>query len=232
MRRLWFEMHGAMRRGFCGLSGKVSASLILACSMTIGSFAQAAHPSAKVTVDWNKTILVSRSTPTLQIVVNPMLNRGSAIHDGAFSAVKQLGAEDVRYVPWLPYPRLAVAELEPPTPTSTSWNFSLIDPMMEDLMAATSGHSTIINFSTIPAWLFKTPKPVTYPKDPNQVFWDYTQGTELVDPSGKSLGDYYARLVSWYTRGGFTDENGKFHASTHHYNLPIMGGIERSRFRA
>ncbi|MGH9616430.1 MAG: GH39 family glycosyl hydrolase [Acidobacteriaceae bacterium] len=164
---------------------------------------------------------MSKSTATFQVVVNPMLERGSPIHDSAFRAIKQLGAEDVRYVPWLPYPRLAVAELEPPTPSGTSWNFSLIDPMMEDFMAATSGHSTVVNFSTIPAWLFKTPQPVTYPKDPNQVFWDYTQGTELVDPSGKQLGNYYARLVSWYTRGGFTDENGRFHASTHHYKLPI-----------
>lgn len=221
MRRLWFEMHRAARPGFCGSSGKTIAGLMLAGSMAMCCFGQVAHPSAKVTIDWNKVILVSRSTPTLQIVVNPMLNRGAAIHDGAFSAVKQLGADDVRYVPWLPYPRLAVAELEPPTSTSTSWDFSLIDPMMEDLMAATSGHSTIINFSTIPAWLFKTPKPVTYPKNPNQVFWDYTQGTELVDPTGRHLGDYYARLVSWYTQGGFTDENGKFHASTHHYSLPI-----------
>ncbi len=221
MKMLGFELQRAVRRGPWGWSGKVGVGILLAFFSGIACLAQAALPSAKVTVNWNKTILVSRSTPTFQVVVNPMLERGSPIHDGAFRAVQQLGADDVRYVPWLPYPRLAVAELKPPTPTGTSWNFSLIDPMMEDVMAATSGHSTIINFSTIPVWLFKTPKPVTYPKDPNQVFWDYTQGTELVDPTGKSLGDYYARLVSWYTRGGFTDENGKFHASTHHYSFPI-----------
>src|ERR1035437_411710 len=154
----------------CGVfaaSVRIMSGLVLVFLGAVSCWAQAAPPSAKVAIDWDKTVLVSRSTPTLQVVVNPMLNRGSSIHDGAFSAVKALGAEDVRYVPWLPYPRLAVAELEPPRPTSTSWNFSVIDPMMEDFMAATSGHSTVINFSTIPAWLFKTPKPVTYPKDPN-----------------------------------------------------------------
>ncbi|HEY3987739.1 MAG TPA: glycosyl hydrolase family 39 [Acidobacteriaceae bacterium] len=174
-----------------------------------------------VTVDWNKTILVSRSTPTLQVVVNPMLRSGSPIHDGSFEALKQLGADYVRYVPWEPYPRLAVAELDPPTQAGTSWNFSLIDPMTKDFLNATSGHSTVMNFSTIPAWMFKTDKPVGYPEDPNQVVWDYTQGTELRDPSGKELGDYYARLVSWYTRGGFTDENGKEHHSGYHYSFPI-----------
>jgi Glycosyl hydrolases family 39 len=211
------ESNRSVSREIC----KGISCLALTFAATLSCWAQAAPPSSKVAIDWDKTVLISRSTPTLQVVVNPMLNRGSRIHDGAFGAVKTLGADYVRYVPWLPYPRLAVAELEPPTPTGTSWDFSLIDPMMEDLMAATSDHSTVINFSTIPAWLFKTPKPITYPDDPNQVFWGYTQGTELVDPSGKALGDYYARLVSWYAKGGFTDENGKFHASPHHYSLPI-----------
>ncbi len=150
-----------------------------------------------------------------------MLRRGSPIHDQAFDAIRQLGADYVRYVPWLPYPQLGVAELEPPTATGTSWNFNLIDPMTKDFLAATKGHTTVMNFSTIPAWLFKTEKPITYPRDPNQVDWDYTQGTELQDPSGKQLGDYYARLVSWYTRGSFTDENGKVHTSGYHYTFPI-----------
>ncbi|KAA6462179.1 glycosyl hydrolase family 39 [Acidobacteria bacterium AB60] len=149
-----------------------------------------------------------------------MLNRGSPIHDGSFAALKSLGADYVRYVPWLPYPRIAVAELERPTAEKTSWDFTFIDPVTTDFLDATQGHSTIINFSTIPAWMFKTEKPVEYPADPNQVFWHYTQGTELLDPTGKELGDYFARLVSWYTKGGFTDENGRRHESRYHYSLP------------
>lgn len=174
----------------------------------------------RVTIDWSKTILVSRSTPTLQVVVNPPLRQGSTIHDPVFAALHDLGAENVRYVPWLPYPRLAVAELEPPTATNTSWDFSLIDPLTIDFLEATKGHSVILNFSTMPAWLFKTTKPVTYPADPNAVFWDYTKGTELLDPTLKDLGDYYARLVSWYGQGGFTDELGVRHNSGYHYDIP------------
>ena len=174
----------------------------------------------KIAIDWEKTLTVSQSTPTLQVVTNPMLNPGSPIHDGAFSALKALGADYVRYVPWLPYPKIAVAELEPPTKDGTSWDFTYIDPVTKDFLAATEGHTTIINFSTIPAWMFKTDQAVKYPEDPNQVFWDYTKGTELRDPTGKELGDYFGRLVSWYTKGGFTDENGKRHESGYHYTFP------------
>jgi hypothetical protein len=101
-------------------------------------------------VNWNKTLLALKTTPTLQVVVNPMLRRGSPVHDGAFAALRSLGADYVRYVPWYPYPKLVVAELEAPTATKTSWDFSLIDPMTEDFFAATKGHTTILNFSTIP----------------------------------------------------------------------------------
>jgi Glycosyl hydrolases family 39 len=175
----------------------------------------------KIDIDWNKVVLVSKSTPTLQVVTNPMLNPGSPIHDGSFSALKDLGADYVRYVPWLPYPKIAVAELEPPTKDKTSWDFKYIDPVTKDFLTATQGHSTVMNFSTIPAWMFKTDQPVKYPEDPNQVFWKYTQGSELRDPTGKELGDYFGRLVSWYTKGGFADENGKRYESGYHYSFPI-----------
>jgi hypothetical protein len=182
---------------------------LLSCS----AFAQ------KIEVQWDKIERMSKTTPTLQVVVNPPLRRGSAIHDNVFAALQQLGAEYVRYVPWLPYPRLGVAELEPPGTDTVSWEFSAIDPMTVDFLNATQGHSVILNFSTIPQWMFKTEKPVPYPADAGQAVWDYTQGSELRDPSMKELGDYFARLVSWYVNGGFTDELGKRHESGHHFKV-------------
>jgi hypothetical protein len=174
-----------------------------------------------LTIHWDKVTVVSKSVPTLQVVVNPPLRPGQPLGAAAYQAVKELGADYVRYVPWLPYPKLAVAELEPPTAQKTSWDFSLIDPMTKDFLAATDGHPTVMNFSTSPNWLYKTDKPSTYPADPNQVTWNYTQGTELRDPTGKELGDYYNRLVSWYVDGGFTDENGVRHESGYHYKFPV-----------
>lgn len=173
----------------------------------------------EVKVDWTKVEYTSRTTPTLQVVVNPLLRRGSPIHDQAFQSLRNLGTDDVRFVPWFPYPRLAVAELAPPTGNRTFWDFSLIDPIVLDFLNATGGHSVVLNFSTIPQWMFKTDKPVDLPSDPNEVDWSYEQGTELRDPSMKEVSDYYTRLVSWYTRGGFTDELGHLHASGHHYRI-------------
>ena len=106
------------------------------------------------------------------------------------------------------------ALLTPTRPSGTS-NTSIL--VVEDFLHASEGHSPVFSFSTIPEWMFATPKPVLYPDDPNQVFWDYSQGTELHDVG--ALADYYARLAAWYTQGGFTDELGKFHASGHHYDI-------------
>ncbi len=179
--------------------------------------------------NWDKIVSVSRTTATLQVVVNPPMRRGMPIHDNVFKTLHDLKADYVRYVPWLPYPRLGVAELQPPEAGKTFWDFSLIDPMTIDFLEATKGHSVILNFSTIPAWMFKTNKPVTYPNDPNQAVWDYTQGTEFRDPTMKEVGDYYGRLFSWYTQGGLTDEAGNRHESGYHYDIPyweVLNEIE------
>lgn len=210
----WFQHHQTL--------GKFARLFVVGCFACIATpLVLHAQQPLQLTVHWDKTTVVSKSTPTLQVVVNPPLRRGQPLSAPSFNAVKELGADYVRYVPWFPYPKLAVAELEPPTPQKTSWDFSLIDPMTIDFLNATKGHPTVMNFSTMPAWLFKTDKPVTYPADPNKPIWNYTQGTELRDPSGKEMADYYERLVSWYVKGGFTDENGVRHESGYHYKFPV-----------
>ena len=196
-------------------SYSVAIAVLIFCAPTSGG-----QESTKVTPNWDKVLRITQTTPTLQVVVNPPLQRGTPVHDNAFDALHDLGADYVRYVPWLPYPRLGVAELEPPKDGKTSWDFTAIDPMTIDFLEATKGHCVILNFSTIPQWMYTTDKPVEYPADPEQVTWAYEQGTELRDPSMKEVADYFARLVSWYTNAGFTDEFGKRHDSGYHYSIP------------
>lgn len=127
-------------------------------------------------VNWEKSVRVSRSTPTLQVVVNPMIREGSPIYEASFEALRNLHAEYVRFGAWYPYPRLSVAALEPPGEDTTSWDFSLLDPILFDFLKATQGHTSILNYCTIPQWMFKTPQPVPYPDDPNEIYFDYKGG--------------------------------------------------------
>jgi hypothetical protein len=195
----------------------ISAAFFL--SILFAATAQTSSPDT-VSVQWSQVGMTSKTSLTLQVVVNPPMRRGTPMHDSIFTALQALGCEYVRFVPWLPYPRLGVAELQPPTHEKTSWDFSVIDPITLDFLDATRGHSVILNFSTIPAWMYKTDKPVTFPDDPYAVFWDYTQGKAPRDTTYSEIAGYYARLYSWYTKGGFTDELGKRHESGYHYKVP------------
>jgi hypothetical protein len=210
------------------LSTRTTQALLLTCAIATAVAAQ--EKPLSIVVHWDKVVRTSQTASTLQVVVNPPLERGTAVHDNAFRALHELQADYVRYVPWLPYPKLGVAELEPPADGKTFWDFSVIDPMTIDFLEATKGHPVILNFSTIPQWMYKSDKPWTYPADPNQVTWDYEHGSELRDPSMKEVADYYARLVAWYTQSGLTDEYGKRHESGHHYSIAYWEVLNEVEF--
>ncbi|CAF5191619.1 unnamed protein product, partial [Rotaria magnacalcarata] len=105
-----------------------------------------------------------------------------------------------------------------PPQNNTYYNFNYLDTMLQDFLDATDGHSRIISFSTQPNWLFKLDAPHIYPDNASLADWRYPVGTELVDDTMHALGDYYGRLVAWYTRGGFIDEYGRKHTSNYDYN--------------
>lgn len=185
---------------------------------TLTSFQQlAAQDTLKV--DWMATQKELKTTPTLQVVVNAKLRRGSEIHDQAFAALKELQCDYVRFCPWFPYPRLGVAELEEPKDGNTSWDFKLMDELVEDFMNATQGHQVVMAFSTTPQWMWKSDWYTGAPADPNQEEWGYNVGSELKDPSGKQLAAYFKRVFQWYSKGGFIDENGKHFKSNHNYKI-------------
>ena len=206
-----------------------SIHIVIICVITLLSGINL-YAQNSVSIDWNTTISTSKTTPTLQLVENPMVRPGSSIHVATFKALKELGADYVRYVPWFPYPKMAVAELEPPTKDKTSWNFTYLDSTMQAFMGATEGHSVVINFSTTPAWMWKTDSIVKYPADAYKTCWTYNQGTQLRDTTMKEVSSYFARLLSWYVKGGFTDELGKFHKSGHFYKIPYWEVLNEPDF--
>ncbi len=69
-----------------------------------------------IEVSWTTHDYDLHTVPTLQVVANPLLSRQfSPIYKQIFASLKQLNAEYTRYAVWFPYPKLAVAELDPPS---------------------------------------------------------------------------------------------------------------------
>ena len=173
-----------------------------------------------VQAHWDKVLRVSKTVPTFLLGAGPADWPGSPLHDKVFQAMKDLGADEVRYAGGgYVYPFYGVAEMAAPTATTTSWDFSRLDPLTEDVMNANKGHTIVLNFTTIPAWMFKDNESVHYPTDPTKTCWECNHGKELRDPTYREVADYFARVVSWHVKGGFTDELGKWHPSGHHYKI-------------
>jgi hypothetical protein len=147
------------------------------------------------------------------------------LQEAEFAVLRNL---DARYVRWhLIDPARQVAEIYPPTKGKTSWDFSHLDADMIPFLEASKGQEPIINFTIVPFWMFKTGQPIPHsdiPADPAlRAAYLEASCKELVDPTGEELGNYFARIVSWYTKGGFTDENGIYHYSGYHYDMPWWG---------
>jgi len=101
--------------------------------------------AGRLTLNWWRTLAESKATLSIQVCVEPPMRRGLILHDQLFEALHNLDAELPRFQPRHLYPKLAVAELEPPGGGKTSWDFSLLDPLLMDFMQATAGHPVGVN---------------------------------------------------------------------------------------
>ncbi|CAF1348508.1 unnamed protein product [Adineta steineri] len=69
-----------------------------------------------IEVSWTAHDYNLHTIPSLQLVTNPLVSRQfSPVSKEIFANLKQLNAEYARYAVWFPYPKLAVAELDPPS---------------------------------------------------------------------------------------------------------------------
>ena len=156
-------------------------------------------PPATVTPHWDAPLASGvTAIPTYLDQVNSVtMSRDSKTHDAVFARIRELGADHIRYLHWDPMP-MSYPERFPPKDGKTSWDFSGIDPYVEDFMANTVGHDSVINFAPVGAFL--------------------TNSTGYRDPTGVAAGEYFSRIISWYTKGGFVDELGIKHISNHTYD--------------
>ena len=187
--------------------------------------------AVKVSAEWNGTTRVSETVPTTQHLASAYTLRSNPLNKPLLKALRELHTNDTRLQLWFTVPRQAVAELKEPTATETFWNFEYIDPLFSDFFANTSGQRHV-NVGTIPRWMFNVPD-IKIPSDPGASFHPYTDGTTgalLKDPTGKQFADYQVRIYEWYTKGGFTDEIGKYHKSGHHYKITYWGILNEPDF--
>jgi len=174
----------------------------------------------EILTDWQSIVGVSKTIVSIHACPEPPMRRGSRIHDQLFQVLRDFNADYPRLSPWFPYPKLAVAELRPPSGGQTSWDFSLIDPIVDDFIKATSGHPVIFNPSTLPRWMFTSTSPVSYPENPDEICWAYAYGDRKFTPTtAKLFAEYQGRLAGWFLKGGFKDEYGQWHQSGHHYPI-------------
>jgi hypothetical protein len=85
-----------------------------AAAAALLALSAAAAPNV-VTVSWASPLRPLQTVAAFQTVVNPVTTRESPYHDAVYDKIASLKAPFQRYVPWLPYPRLGIAELEPPS---------------------------------------------------------------------------------------------------------------------
>lgn len=176
-------------------------------------------PTWEVRPNWDKPGTLVKTAIAIEVCPEPPMRRGKKTHGPLYKALRDFGGDYNRMAFWYPYPRMSVAALEPPTKEKTSWDFTHMDPLVLDFVEAAQGRPVMINVSTIPAWMFKSYEPSSYPVDPDEIVWNYSKGRELRDPTLKEVRDYFVRVVKWYTQGGFADENGKWHESGHRLKI-------------
>jgi len=196
-----------------------TALLIGAVWVCTGASVYAKDAPIELSMDWGSAVATSKTTISVQVCPEPPLRRGHPLHTRLFESLRGLGAEYARLQPWHPYPKLSVAELHPPKDGRASWDFTLIDPIVEDFMAAAQGRPVIVTFGTVPAWMFNTGTADIIPENPDEIAWTYSTGPHFTDfeSTVKLFAAYQARLAAWYLKGGFEDEYGQWHASGHKY---------------
>eukprot|EP00747_Dinoflagellata_sp_TGD_P028785 gnl/TRDRNA2_/TRDRNA2_133481_c0_seq1.p1 gnl/TRDRNA2_/TRDRNA2_133481_c0~~gnl/TRDRNA2_/TRDRNA2_133481_c0_seq1.p1 ORF type:complete len:565 (+),score=84.60 gnl/TRDRNA2_/TRDRNA2_133481_c0_seq1:150-1844(+) len=182
----------------CGAEGSATAQTL---SLNTVHGEGPTSPSFIVDPMWTQKPFVASGVsaiPTYLDQVNPRtMARNSPIHKEVFARIKELAADHIRYLHWDPFPT-SFPLPHPPVNNKTSWDFSGIDPYVEDFMTASEGHDSVINFAPMYTW--------------------GTNDAGFLDPTGTKAGEYFSRIISWYTKGGFVDELGVKHVSNYSYN--------------
>jgi hypothetical protein len=85
---------------------------------TVHTGAKADNDNNPILIDvvWSEIDYKLHTIPSIQVITNPLLTRQfSPIHKQVFDNLAQLNVDYARYAAWFAYPKLVVAELDPPS---------------------------------------------------------------------------------------------------------------------
>ena len=139
----------------------------LGCFISHSSLFAQGSTHTDLKIDWSKTAFESKSTPTLQVVVNPMLLRGSKMYCGSFAALKNVGGGVCPLCTLAALSKAGRCWIRTTHERRDLVRVKIHRSGAGRFRESDGGHSVVMNFSTMPAWLWKTDKPVYYPEDPN-----------------------------------------------------------------
>ena len=233
-----------------------SGPTMRASLLVLGVASALPTPEVPVTVDWSTKLSEVSTAATVEVDVMPQLSRSphGGSFDGYFTAMQNLGSTFVRFSPWYAYPKVVVTELHPPDCSKggrgSSWNSTLLDGIVADFMLAVcgpraadgvcdSGLSVVPQLSTMPDWMYASDgknRTASIPDDPwtfpSDGFGYYlVQNQPLREPTCVEMARYAARIVGWYTAGGFTDECGVKHVSSLHYDWAHLSVLNEDEYR-
>jgi hypothetical protein len=182
------------------------------------SVANSDDATITLSFDWSKIVGTTRTQIAIQDCPEPPLYRGQPAHDKIYQALRDFNAHYSRLQPLYTYPKTAVAELKPPDDSGTHWDFKTMDALVEDFMKAADGQPVVFQPGTVPAWMTSS-APITFPEDPNTIDWYYGRDGKFRESTIQEFAAYQARIAGWYIKGGFNDEQGKWHSSKYHYKF-------------
>ena len=80
----------------------------------ISAYSKRGEPEYKLSIDWTKTIVKSKTSLTIQICPEPPMLRSHPASKNIYKALRDSKVNYARLQPWFAFPRFGVAELEAP----------------------------------------------------------------------------------------------------------------------
>ena len=93
----------------------MTSTLTVLALLVLSLPALTAADGPTITANWSNRTFTSKTTPTLQMVLNPLVSRASPIHDEVYRTLHTIRPSYARYQSWFPYPKMAVPEIDPPS---------------------------------------------------------------------------------------------------------------------